>query len=293
MVKLNNTISLWSEAPIIPNNSIGAISGGGWLFVPESWWSVPTFPENFDISLSTYDSIVDVISWSSLRAFYFAPDWLNHYHIDDGTNLIYQDTLSIAWDLSTASQVHTHNISWVWWWLRWMCFSSDGLNYYAVWSTADSIRQYTLSTAWDLSTSSVNYVKQFVLWYATDGIAMSDDGVYLYITYSNRKIRQFTLSTPYSINTATLTNTTADLLDFPLALHISPDWKSIFYTADNDFVYQFNMSTPYDILTAVYFSRVDVTNSSFVRWLWFKSDYTKMYATSQTSPRLYQYSTNN
>ena len=77
-----------------------------------------------------------------------------------------------------------------------LAFSSDGTKAYIVGTTNDIIHQYTLSTAWDISTGS--YASKSLSFAAQDsgpfGIAFSSDGAKAYILGSaNDTIYQYTL----------------------------------------------------------------------------------------------------
>ena len=68
-----------------------------------------------------------------------------------------------------------------------LAFSSDGTKAYIVGGTSDTIYQYTLSTAWDISTGSYASKSLSVAAQesAPNGLAFSSDGTKAYIVGTN------------------------------------------------------------------------------------------------------------
>ena len=76
------------------------------------------------------------------------------YIISDNDR-VYQYTLSTAWDVTTASYDSiSFSVSSQESITRAGEFSSDGSNMYIVGESSDTVHQYSLSTAWDVSTAS-------------------------------------------------------------------------------------------------------------------------------------------
>jgi len=85
----------------------------------------------------------------------FSTDGTKAYVVGNANDTIYQYTLSTAWDVSTGTyasksmSVASQDTTPIG-----MTFSADGTKAYVIGDTNDTIYQYTLSTAWDISTSS-------------------------------------------------------------------------------------------------------------------------------------------
>jgi len=92
---------------------------------------------------------------SSCKMCTFSSDGTKAYVSDSFNKAVYQYTLSTAWDISSGSyaskslSVSTEDSS-----PRGLTFSADGTAAYIVGGTNDTIFQYTLSTAWDVSSGS-------------------------------------------------------------------------------------------------------------------------------------------
>ena len=117
------------------------------------------------------------------------------YIIGTTNKKVYQYSLSTAWDLSTASydsedfSVSSQDTS-----PYGIAFKSDGSKMYMVGGGNDKVYQYSLSTAWDLSTASYDSVSFSVSSQDTFpcGIAFKSDGTKMYMVGSaNDKVYQY------------------------------------------------------------------------------------------------------
>ena len=145
---------------------------------------------------------------------FLKPDGTKLYSISYAANdVIAEHTLSTAFDLSTASytavspSTAAQEASG-----QSLYFKSDGTKLYTTGFSSDKVHQYSLSTAWDVSTLSYDNVSITI---ATDfpgssaprGLSFANNGTYLYVVESStgyaRGILRWTLSTPWDITTAT------------------------------------------------------------------------------------------
>ena len=137
---------------------------------------------------------------------FFKPDGLVVYVIGDlGANLNKFD-LSVAWDISTTSYIYPttdfvsvvaqdstpHGVF----------FKPDGLKMYVVGYTNDSVYEYDLSVAWDISTAS--YLQSFSV-VAQDSTPVSvffkPDGLKMYVVGSiNDNVYEYDLSVAWDIS---------------------------------------------------------------------------------------------
>ena len=141
---------------------------------------------------------------------FFKPDGLSMFVMGATNDTVFQYTLGTAWDVSTASyasksfsvtsQEATPQGIW---------FKSDGLSMYIVGSTADAVFQYTLGTAWDVSTASYlgvsyNFATQEA---QASQVNLSADGLKMWILGSTGDdIWEYTLGTAWNVSTATPVN---------------------------------------------------------------------------------------
>jgi len=253
----------------------------------------------YDLANASYDSVsFSPSEVSQPRSCTFKPDGTKLYIAGNNSD-IFQYSLSTAWDLSTASyDSKTYNPSedtdp------KDVKFKTDGTKMYIVGDSTDVTYQYTLSTAWDISTASYDS-KSFTSSEATGVrcIFFKNDGLTSFFMGANEVIYQYTLSTAWDISTMSYASKSLNVVDDDDAgscFTFNADATKLFYLgSENDLVHQYTLSTAYDISTAskdtVTFS-VNAQAGSFPFGLAFKSDGTKMFTCNLFSGGVFQYST--
>lgn len=115
------------------------------------------------------------------------------------------------------------------------------------------IYQYTLSTAWDVSSATYDSVFLAVE-DAVDSIVFNSDGTKITYACDDENVYQRTLSTGYDLSTAG-SSTFFDSLDVGADMgghDISPDGTKLYIVSrTTDTVYQYTLETPWDVTTAV------------------------------------------
>lgn len=177
-------------------------------------------------------------------------------------------------------------------------FNNDGTKLYVVGDTNDTIYQYSLSTAFDLSTASYDSVS-FSVSEDTSPRSMSFnvDGTKMYISGgTNSNIYQYSLSTAFDLSTASYDSVSFSVSSqtiIPSGMHLKPDGTKMYVaSASNDAIYQYSMSTAFDLSTASYdsVSFSIASQETTVIGLSFSSDGTKMYVVGISSDSVHQYS---
>jgi hypothetical protein len=136
--------------------------------------------------------------------------------------------------------------------------SPDGLNMYVNGTTGDDVNQYTLSTAWDVSTATfVRLFSTLAQDSAPADIFFKPDGLSMFIMgNTNDTVFQYTLSSAFDISTATYASksfsvNTQDAT--PQGLWFKPDGTVMYFVGTTtDTVYQYNLGTAWDVSTAAY-----------------------------------------
>jgi WD40 repeat protein len=146
-----------------------------------------------------------------------------------------------------------------------MTMSPDGTKVFAVLHngnnegfTRDSVIQFNLSTAWDLTTMSTqiggtpslnsfpSYSEQ-----APTGAFFSPDGLNLYVCGQTfNRVYRYTLSTAYTPSTATAHSSFATGLTVIVGLTFSQDGTYMFITGTSSLVTRFLLSTAWDVTSA-------------------------------------------
>ena len=189
-------------------SGIGFSSDGTWCLVSGSGnntiyqYSLST---GWDIDTMSYDSVsLDLeATESELRGMTVKPDGTKFYICGD-TGRVRQYTMSTPYDLNTASYTGQYNHSGSSG--RSLCikFKPDGLAMYLLEYDADTIKQYTLSSAWDITTAS--YASKSLSYSSQEaqgfGFAFNSDGSKLLLCGQvHDTIFQYNLSSPYDLNT--------------------------------------------------------------------------------------------
>ena len=173
--------------------------------------------ESYTLSGATYVSLSKTVTAQETNplALAFSTDGTKMFVVGNGSNTVYQYTLSTAWNVSTATyaslskSVAAQDTS-----VRGLAFSSDGTKMFAAGQVNNTVYQYTLSTAWNVSTATYASLSKSVA--AQDinlfGLAFSADGTKMFVTtLANDIIYQYstgvvtTLTTPASVQNPTAT----------------------------------------------------------------------------------------
>ena len=172
----------------------------------------------------------------------------------------------------------------------------DGTKMYVVGSQGEDILEYSLTTAWDISTAS--YVRNFVTSTqenTPNGVFFKPNGTKMYVVGSGGDdVNEYDLSTAWNISTASFLQlfsvSAQDTL--PNDIFFKPDGTKMYMVGDvgND-INEYTLSTAWDISTASYAQNFSVsTQDSAPACLFFKPDGTKMYVGGTTNDDLYEYS---
>ncbi len=231
----------------------------------------------------------------------FSSDGTKMYIVGINSDRVWQYTLSTAWDVSTATYASKNKgISSQESAPRDIVFNSDGTIMYLVGDGYDKrVNQYTLSTAWDVSTAT--YANKSVSVQAQDslprGIVFNPTGTKMYMVGDNTDtVYQYTLSTAWDVSTATYASKSKSVSaqdTSPCDVDFSPTGTKMYIMGNaNDTVYQYTLTTAWDVSTATYASKNSgnlSTQEGYPLGFAFSSDGTKMYIVGSDDDTVYQY----
>jgi len=169
----------------------------------------------WDVSTASYVQNFSVASQSTdPRGLSFKPDGTKMYVLLINVDRVYQYSLSTPWNISTASyDSASFSVSAQEATPDGMFIKPDGTKLYVCGPTSDRIYQYTLSTAWDISTATYDSKSFLVTGQFTNptGIAFSSDGTAVIAQGDSSNVAyQYTLSTAWDISTATYSGKSLD-----------------------------------------------------------------------------------
>jgi len=262
-----------------------------------SGWTDP------DLANASYDSVSFSVSSqeSSPYDVYFRPDGTKFYVIGFNSDRVHQYGMSTAWDLSTASyDSKSTSVSATGSFPLGLTMKPDGTKMYVVSFVGNSVFQYTLSTAWDISTALYDSVRYSVSAQgsASYTVRFNNDGTAMYVgLHTNDTIFQYSLSTAWNVSTASYSGKSLAVgsQDGDLrGVIFNPSGDELYLLGTgSDSVYKYSLSTAFDLSTASYDSVSFSVSSqdSDPTGLFFSSGGTKMYILGQSSDTIYQYST--
>lgn len=147
-------------------------------------------------------------SLANARDLFISPNGLELYICNDDDDVV-QYTMTSRWDVTTASLTHTLDVNAYEDVLRGLFFKQDGTKMYIVGQHVPAnVREFDLSTAWDISTAVYLQMFQVSGEVSTNsGFYMREDGKMMYITDSSSgKAQAYSMSTAWDLSTAAVFN---------------------------------------------------------------------------------------
>ncbi len=217
---------------------------------------------------------------AELRGMCLSDDGSNLYTAGANPNKIHQWTLSTEFDLATIAYLQEYDPGTGATILGVQLLDSGTRMFilsYSAGATNRKLRQYSLSTAWDITSASLVDTFDMSGDMSIDtGFWMRADGQKVYIVGSPNRVYEYDISPAWDLTGVTLNQfldvsgetTTEDGVWFPT------DGSTMFMMARADeTLFSYPLSTAWDITTAGVVSSVnltpDLTNAEFI---WFKSD---------------------
>ena len=190
-------------------------------------------------------------------------------------------------------------------------FNNDGTKMYITGYATDSIYQYSLSTAFDISTATYDNVSLDISStnpYPTC-LKFNNDGTKLWVVSPNvlagtsESIYEYGFTTPYDLSTASYSNVNINLSSQesrPHGIDFSPDGTKMFMIGwTQDRVFQYDLSTAWDITSVTYSGKSSFQISSTYgqtpqdstpKGLALNGDGTKIFITGDQNNKIFQYS---
>jgi DNA-binding beta-propeller fold protein YncE len=255
-----------------------------------------TFPKPRLMAVTDYKVFPVGAQETSPRGMAFSSDGTQMYIVGNITDTVYQYALGTAWNVKTATLSQSFNVNAQAGFPEGVTFSTDGTNMYVIGSNSgDNINQYSLSTAWSVSTAS--YVREFSVSAQETGprdVTFSPDGTNMYVIGSSGDgVDQYSLSTAWDISTASFVRfqSFSGFDTLPEGVFFKSDGTKMWILGQtNRTVYQFTLSTAWNIATANPDGSFSVSSSAFSpSALFFKSDGTEMYVVSVSYDAVFTY----
>lgn len=252
----------------------------------------------YNLTVAVYESKLSIASQEgNLRGLEFSTDGTFLYVIGSGQKNVFQYTLTTAFDVTTATYTRAFSISAQENDPTGVDFKPDGTEMYVIGKSGDDVNQYTLSTAWNVSTAT--YTRAFsVSAQEADltGLDFKTDGTEMYLCGEDGDdVNQYTLSTAWDISSASFTRTfsVAAKDTVPVDVKFRSDGLGMFVLgAASDAVHHYTLSTAWDISSSTFTTSFSVGSlAPSPEGLAFNADGTKMYVGCTNTDSIYQYRT--
>ena len=251
----------------------------------------------YSLSALTYDSVSFSVSSQDTNPeeLEFSSDGTKMYVLGDAGDDVNEYTLSTAWDISTATYSTNFVVSSQESGVRGMAFKADGTKFYICGFSNDTIYQYSMSTAWDLSTASYDSVSKSVSsqFASPVGIFFKPDGTKMYIsgyTGSTWVVGEYNLSTAWSVSTATYSQqfSVATQASSAQDVMFKPD-GSLMYVIHGSSIHEYSLSTAWDVSSSSFVQTATISEDTNASGFALKSDGTKIFVIGNSSDTVYQY----
>jgi hypothetical protein len=252
----------------------------------------------FDLSIASYAQSFSVLGQDPFaHDLFFKSDGAKMYVLGAIGDDVNEYDLSTAWDISTASYLQNFSVVAQGNTPTGLFFHPDGIKMYVICQSSDSIHEYNLSTAWDISTAT--FAQSFSV-SAQDtipqGLFFRPDGLKVYIVGREAdKANEYNLSTAWDISTAAFVqffSVTAQNTE-PAGIYFREDGAKMFVVGyGSPSVHEYNLSTAWDISTATFVQSFSVVaQDTTPTGLFFQPGGIKMYVSGPDSDAIHEYTT--
>ena len=253
-------------------------------------WNISTASYVQNKSVSAQDT--------SPTGIFFKPDGTKMYITGSNLDTVFQYTLSTPWNVTTSNYIYPTNG-----YFKAgnestptdIFFKPDGTRMYIIGISGRTVNEYSLSTAWSISTAS--YVRDKTV-DAQDtsptGLFFKPDGTKMYtVGASGDSVSEYNLSIAWQVNLAVFFQnfSVAAQETNPAAVFFKPDGTKMYIVGPSgDDVNEYNLSTAWNVSTASYVQAKSISSQETnPTGIFFKDDGTKMYITGSIGDDVNEY----
>ena len=212
------------------------------------------------------------------------------------------NTVSVngAYDISTATYVQDFSVGSQDIFPTDITFNNDGTKMYVLGDAGNDVNEYSLSTAFDISTAS--YVTQkSVAEINPSGMSFNNDGTKMFVIgYNGDYVLEYDLTTAFDISTASFAGNAERFFvrneeTFPRGLTFNNDGTNMFIIGSTGVdVNEYSLSTAFDVSSASFAGNSErfsvVSQESVPLGISFNNDGTKMYVIGNSGDEVNEYS---
>ena len=231
------------------------------------------------------------------QGLHFKPDGSKMYVL--AARILYEYDLSSPFVLSSAILLRSQDYGAQESGPQGFTFSTDGSKIYIV-GHQDSVYQYNLSTAWNVTTGTYSGLSTYVGSQTPypNSCRFNPTGTKMYVVgFFNSYMHEYTLSTAWAVNTASNTanyNMTSGVIGYPQDLAFNSNGTKV-YVIGSQYaqIKEFSMSTPYSASTMSPTGVVlnVLTQENSPRGLFFKTDGVSLFVLGVQQNKVFEYLT--
>jgi hypothetical protein len=169
-------------------------------------------------------------------------------------------------------------------------FTPDGTGMYVVDASLDNVVQYSLSSAWDITSAS--HVQNLLV-RSQEGqpkaVFFKPDGTKMYVIgAASDAVQEYDLSVAWDISTAShLQSFSVSAQQItPTAVFFKPDGTKFYIGGESSLIHEYTLSTAWDISTSSYVQNFSAARSMGV---FFKPDGSKLYVVHEIGDKINEY----
>lgn len=264
-------------------------------------WQYSCVTPNLDagnVTASVYTKGISVTDKASgPEEVFFKPDGTKMYIADDADDKVFEYNLIIAWDVTSAVfSTASPNFSAEETTVRGLFFKPDGLTMYISGNyLSGRVHQYTLSTAWDVS--SATYTSRFTTGSEgsrPEGLFFKPDGTKMYLMGSSSDdVLEYNLSTAWNVTTAVYSQafSTTGVEGGPHNVSLNTTGTKMYILGDSGkAVLEYTLSTAWNVTTATYVHSFSVGGQeNDPTGMFIRADGCRMFVIGSANDTVFQY----
>ena len=302
------TLAAGATYTFTETNAAGCVSAASSNVVISAQPSTNTVSlnETYDVSTASYVHKFSVNSEGIYpNSVTFNNDGTKMYVTGGLGSYVNEYNLSTAFNVFTASHSRSITVAVVGSSPTGLSFNNDGTKMFIISDDDDEVNEYTLSTAFNISTAS--YVRNFSV--ATQearprDLEFNSDGTKMFVIgYEGDDVNEYNLSTAFNVSSAVYAGNAERFSvsgeeTWPTDIIFNNDGTKMYITGyGSDKVSEYNLSTAYDVSSAVYAGnaeRFSVSGQETVpTGISFNNDGTKMFIIGQQGKDVNEYNLDN
>ncbi len=283
-----NTLAADSDHSELDSKLFLEVDGAKRVTINGGGWDVETASLVASFNVTLEDSLPQGVA--------LKPDGTGMYFVGGIGDNVYEYSLPTAWSVTGASLVRTFSVSTEETSPSDLFFKPDGTRMYIVGFSGDDVNEYSLSTAWNISTASFVRVFSVSTQETTpQAVFFKPDGTRMYVLGSvGDDVNEYSLSTAWNISTASFVQafSVGTQETSPTGFSFKADGTKMFVVGLlGDDVNEYNLSKAWDVSTASFVQLFSVSaEETTPRGLFVKPGGTAMYVLGSSSDKVHQYS---